>query len=85
MSGYGLMQMSSSVKNSALGGLRDAAMLEERRNQANQALKEQKSQTEKMSMGTGAATGAMYGAMAGGPVGALIGGGIGLLGGYLLS
>lgn len=85
MSGYGLMQMSSSVKNSALSGLKDAAALEEQRNQTNDALKAQKRATETQSAASGAASGAMIGMMAGGPPGAIAGAAIGLLGGYLLS
>lgn len=86
MSGYGLMQMGSSMKNSALGGLKDAAALEDQRKQTNDALKAQKRATETQSAASGAASGAMIGMMAGGgPPGAVVGGAIGLLGGYLLS
>lgn len=77
MSGYGLMQMSNSIKSNAMGGLRDAASLEENRNNVNSQLKQAKRSSEM----TSAATGAAIGFMDGGPIGA----GIGLLGGYLLS
>lgn len=88
MSGYGLMQMSQNIKSNAMGGLRDAANLEQQRNNTNEQLRQAKKQAETSAMGSGAAMGAMLGAQygtVGGPMGMAIGAGIGLLGGYLLS
>ena len=86
MSGYGLLQMSQSLKQQGMAGLGDSAKLEQQRNMLNEQMKEQKKTTEKTSMASGAATGAMMGFMMGaGPVGAVVGGAVGLLGGWALS
>ena len=72
MSNYSLLSLAQGTKNNALMGLKDAANNEERRNQANQQLK----QAHRQQTLSNVATGAGIGMMAGGPVGAAVGAGV---------
>lgn len=73
--GYGLIDIAGQTRNQAMGGLREAARLEEQRENMNKELEAQKKQATMSSVGAGAGMGAMVG----GPLGAVIGGGVGFL------
>ncbi|MBO1109580.1 bacteriocin [Plesiomonas shigelloides] len=73
--GYGLIDIGAQTRNQAMGGLREAARLEQQRENMNKELKAQKKQATMSGIGTGAG----MGFLAGGPIGALIGGGLGFL------
>ena len=59
---YGLLQQGSNVKQQAMGGMRQAAQLEQNRNQQNTAIKMQDKQAKTANATAGATTGAMIGA-----------------------
>lgn len=73
--GYGLIDIAGQTRNQAMGGLREAARLEEQRESMNKELKAQNKKATMSNVGVGAS----MGFMAGGPVGAAIGGGVGFL------
>ncbi len=73
--GYGLIDIGAQTRNQAMSGLREAARLEQQRENMNKELKAQQKQATMSSVGAGAG----MGFLAGGPIGALIGGGLGFL------
>lgn len=73
--GYGLIDIAGQTRNQAMGGLREAARLEEQRESMNKELKAQNKQATMSSVGAGAGMGFMVG----GPIGAAVGGGISFL------
>lgn len=74
---YGIINMGSQLRGEALDGMRHAAELEQRRNQAQQALNAQESNQRLSSAGSGAAIG--FQVSGGNPIGAAVGAGLGLL------
>ena len=79
---YGLLQQGNTTKQQAMGGIRQAAQLEQNRNQANDNIDRQEKSAKTSNVATGATMGWMAGAQAGsvtGPWGAVAGAAAGFL------
>lgn len=72
---FGLLGLQQELKKDAIGGLGNAANMEQQRNAANQQLKQARRQQTMSNVGTGAG----IGMLAGGPLGALVGAGAGFI------
>ena len=91
---YGLLQQGRTVKSQAMSGMKNAATLEQNRNQSNENIAQADKNAKNANAMTGATTGAMIGAGAASTAGlgaasmvasGLATGGIGLAAGLLLS
>lgn len=83
---YSLVTAQQGHKSDALRGLKDVAAMEERREENNRSMKQQRQAQKSSGAGSGATIGSMMAMGAGaGPVGILAAGAAGLLGGWLLS